>query len=209
MTKHKEREGTASMDSAWEQLAAALNWPASNGVTISAQASPRAPKAKGGVVEAKFQWVGTARDYVVARPFCDNWCFDFLVGRAFNMCGASGMLKKSSTRRARRTHKGHKGKHRSTGIVISHARFYRAQIKAGSTPQGDGFVVPCYRPSTHKPYSPREVDFIVAYIRKTRSWYIVPIRALGKRLTFTVYPRSKGKKGLFEQYKGNWKQFGE
>jgi hypothetical protein len=58
----------------------------------------------------------------------------------------------------------------------------------------------------HVPYSVKDVDFLVAYISSLKVWYVIPIRALGGRLTIKLYPLGsrRDSERHFEKYREAW-----
>jgi hypothetical protein len=59
------------------------------------------------------------------------------------------------------------------------------------------------------PYTSKQIDFLAALIqgkRGSRIWYLIPVRALGGRLTINLDPYGCRKDGeeRFEKYRGAW-----
>jgi hypothetical protein len=74
-------------------------------------------------------------------------------------------------------------------------RLWRVQVKASGASHHKGFAVrACWRTSTrHVPYTREQIDFLAVVIqgervRGRRIWYVIPVRALGGRLTINLYP---------------------
>jgi hypothetical protein len=97
-------------------------------------------------------------------------------------------------------------------VVDASGRFWRVQVKSSAATHYRGFSVrACWRTShRHVPYSPKEVDFLVVFISSERIWYVIPIRALGGRLTIHLYPFGSRKDGAkrFEKYREAWHLLG-
>jgi hypothetical protein len=51
-------------------------------------------------------------------------------------------------------------------------------------------------------YQPDEIDFIAGYVGPVDAWYIIPVRAIGKRYTLLVHPYNGN--GIFEPYRERW-----
>ncbi len=58
-------------------------------------------------------------------------------------------------------------------LVTDHrGRFRRVQVKCTIFHRGNSYK--CHLDSNGSPYSPRDIDFIAAYVIPTDSWYILP-----------------------------------
>jgi len=80
-------------------------------------------------------------------------------------------------------------------ILDATRRLWRVQVKASGASHHKGFAVrACWRTSTrHVPYTREQIDFLAVVIqgervRGRRIWYVIPVRALGGRLTINLYP---------------------
>jgi len=65
------------------------------------------------------------------------------------------------------------------------------------------------------PYTAKQIDFLAAVFSGWRShgqqvWYLIPVRALGGRLTITLYPfgTRHDRHPKFEKYREAWKLLG-
>jgi PD-(D/E)XK endonuclease len=102
-------------------------------------------------------------------------------------------------------------------IVDAPRRLWRVQVKASGAMHHQGFAVRASWRSSEgaMPYTEEQIDFLAVVIesRRTRGrriWYVIPVRALGGRLTINLYPfgcRKDGEK-RFEKYKGAWRLLG-
>ncbi len=95
-------------------------------------------------------------------------------------------------------------------IVDAPRRLWRVQVKASGARHHKGFSVrACWRTTRkHMPYTSKQIDFLAVVIqgKRRRIWYLIPVRALGGRLTINLYPfgcRKDGKE-RFEKYRGAW-----
>jgi hypothetical protein len=102
-------------------------------------------------------------------------------------------------------------------ILDAPRRLWRVQVKASGAVHHQGFAVrACWRSSAgHMPYTKEQIDFMAVVIesRRTRGrriWYVIPVRALGGRLTINLYPFGCRKDGeeRFERYKEAWRLLG-
>jgi hypothetical protein len=99
-------------------------------------------------------------------------------------------------------------------IVDATRRLWRVQVKASEARHHHGFAVrACWRTTgKHMPYTAEQIDFMAVVIQETRMrgrrlWYVIPVEALGGRLTINLYPfgcRKDGEK-RFEEYRGAWR----
>ncbi len=77
---------------------------------------------------------------------------------------------------------------------------YRVQVKSTRfrAARCRGFV--CVTRRGGKPYTPKEVDFIAAYVVPDDAWYIIPISAAGKEVSLN--PRFRRNK--YRRYREAW-----
>src|ERR1700722_12016110 len=99
-------------------------------------------------------------------------------------------------------------------IVDATRRLWRVQVKASGTSHHRGFAVRAGWRSSKKymPYTKDQIDFMAVVIqcartRGKRIWYVIPVRALGGRLTINLYPFGCRKDGeeRFEKYREAWR----
>ncbi len=108
-------------------------------------------------------------------------------------------------------------------IVDSPRRLWRVQVKTSGASHHKGFAVrACWRTSKkHMPYTKEQIDFLavviqgpqfsqrareMGYPQGKRIWYVIPVEALGGRLTINLYPFGCRKDGeeRFEKYRAAW-----
>jgi hypothetical protein len=103
-------------------------------------------------------------------------------------------------------------------ILDSPRRLWRVQVKVSEAPHYKGFAVrACWRTTgKHMPYTPEQIDFLAVVIQGVRMsgkriWYLIPVRALGGRLTINLYPLGCRKDGeeRFEKYREAWGLLGQ
>jgi len=102
-------------------------------------------------------------------------------------------------------------------VVDAPRRLWRVQVKASEAAHHKGFAVrACWRTSgKHLPYTVEQIDFLAVILQGERMcgkwlWYLIPVRALGGRLTINLYPfgcRKDGEK-RFEKYQEAWELLG-
>jgi hypothetical protein len=90
---------------------------------------------------------------------------------------------------------------------------WRVQVKLTRASHHRGFAVrACWR-TTKKamPYTPAQIDFVAVVVLGERArgrqiWYVIPVRALGGRLTIHLYPfgSRRGSEERFEKYREAW-----
>jgi hypothetical protein len=103
-------------------------------------------------------------------------------------------------------------------ILDALRRLWRVQVKASGASHHAGFAVrACWRTTRkHMPYTSKQIDFLAVVIQGERMhgkriWYLIPVRALGGRLTINLYPfgcRKDGEK-RFEKYREAWRLLGK
>jgi hypothetical protein len=79
-------------------------------------------------------------------------------------------------------------------IVDAPERLWRVQVKVSEAAHHRGFAVrACWRTTgKHMPYTSAQIDFMAVVIQgrrlRGRIWYLIPVEALGGRLTINLYP---------------------
>jgi hypothetical protein len=103
-------------------------------------------------------------------------------------------------------------------ILDAPRRLWRVQVKASGASHHRGFAVrACWRTTRkHMPYTSKQIDFLAVVVqgrrmRGRRIWYVIPVRALGGRLTINLYPFGCRKDGeeRFEKYREAWDLLGK
>ncbi len=56
-----------------------------------------------------------------------------------------------------------------------------------------------------QPYNESEVDFFAFYLFRVHTWYIIPLSAIGRRLSVTLYAPYRRHKGIYSQYFEAWR----
>jgi PD-(D/E)XK nuclease superfamily protein len=98
-------------------------------------------------------------------------------------------------------------------IVDAPRRLWRVQVKASGASHHRGFAVRAsWRTSKRAmPYTKEQIDFLAVVVqgervKGKRIWYLIPVEALGGRLTINLYPFGCRKDGeeRFEEFRGAW-----
>ena len=141
----------------------------------------KSSKHRGDISEMQFMIEASNRGFGVAKPIGDNERYDVILDRGLR-------------------------------------RIWRVQVRGSGFVHQNGFSVrtswrTCGKPM---PYTPKQIDFLAAVFSGTRShglqiWYLIPVRALGGRLTITLYPfgTRHDRHPEFEKYREAWKLLGE
>ncbi len=98
--------------------------------------------------------------------------------------------------------------HRYDFLVDSGKRLWRVQVKSSTCTHWRAYTVNAYWKTTrkHLPYRPSKVDFLAVVILGTDIWYLIPVRALARRLMVRVYPFGGDRRGSrrHEKYRDAW-----
>jgi len=78
--------------------------------------------------------------------------------------------------------------------------FCRVQVKSTICKRDNSYV--CTICSNHIPYTPKEIDFIAAYVIPTDTWYIIPIKATNGQTDIVLSPHRKT--GKYAKYQEAW-----
>ena len=76
----------------------------------------------------------------------------------------------------------------------------RVQVKSTQCQRRDGYK--CHVDSNGVLYSPRDIDFIAAYVIPTDTWYILPIKSTKGQSDVLLTPHNTRAK--YEKYKEAW-----
>jgi hypothetical protein len=94
-------------------------------------------------------------------------------------------------------------------IVDNQRTCWRVQVKFTATRGRNGlYQVHSSRSicvSQTKYYPESEIDFMAFYLVRVKTWYIVPIHALRRRLTVTLYAPYCRHRGIYSQYFEAWR----
>jgi hypothetical protein len=92
-------------------------------------------------------------------------------------------------------------------ILDSGSKLWRVQIKSTTTLLNGRYHVNSHRRTNGSvvPYSPAEVDFMVAYIIPEDTWYLIPIQDIRERTSLLFCSRNDPRgPGLYAQYREAW-----
>ncbi len=148
---------------------------------------------QGDFAEMRFLVDATAHGLFLSRPFGNSMPYDFVADNLRRFLRIQ--VKSVSTRRLRTYY-----------LKINSKR--RLKLRAAQDPAagcwikqymiglGHGHRVRAYRPS--------EIDFVAALVIPENTWYIIPVRAIGRRTAIGVFPQIPNSRGMFERYKEAW-----
>jgi hypothetical protein len=105
-------------------------------------------------------------------------------------------------------------------VILDRGRgkIWRVQVRGSGYVHQNGFSVhTCWRSGGKRmPYTTKQIDFLAAVFCGKRNhgqqiWYLIPVRALGKRLDVTLYPfgTRHDRHPPFEKYREAWNLLGE
>lgn len=141
----------------------------------------KSSKHRGDISEMQFMIEASNRGFGVAKPIGDNERYDVILDRG-------------------------------------QRRIWRVQVRGSGFVHQNGFSVrTCWRTrGKPMPYTPKQIDFLAAVFcghrnRGQQIWYLIPVRALGSRLTITLYPfgTMHDRHPEFEKYREAWKLLGQ
>jgi hypothetical protein len=89
-------------------------------------------------------------------------------------------------------------------VVGGKRRWFRVQVKSASRPHCRGWRLMCARSGTRKPYTPRDIDFLAAYVVPERTWYIIPVRAFAPRKAIVLFPHLPPAARRYERFRDAW-----
>ena len=101
--------------------------------------------------------------------------------------------------------------HRYDFMVEGANKLWRIQVKT-STCLRDGKYQLCVQRITHRrvvAYKKSELDFVVAYLMPTNTWYILPISLVAGRRSFLLAPPGFRRKNPLAQYQEAWHLLGK
>jgi hypothetical protein len=91
-------------------------------------------------------------------------------------------------------------------IVLAGEHFWKVQVKSSSAMQYGAYLVNAQRNANGRaiPYTPDEIDFLVAHIVPEDAWLVIPVQAFTPRRSIRVYPKGDGRTGRYEKYREAW-----
>jgi PD-(D/E)XK endonuclease len=93
-------------------------------------------------------------------------------------------------------------------IVDSGNRFWRVQVKSGSSMKRDAYRVAVRhfwreRRVKHS-YTAEQIDILAAYVVPADAWYIIPVSAFTPSQSLLLFPHIPGHGGKYEQFREAW-----
>jgi hypothetical protein len=91
-------------------------------------------------------------------------------------------------------------------IVHSGPHFWKVQVKSSSALQDGTYMVNAIHSTNGRltPYTPDEIDFLVAHIVPEDAWFVIPVQAFTPHKSIYVYPREQARIGPYEKYRDAW-----
>ncbi len=91
-------------------------------------------------------------------------------------------------------------------ILDSGERFWSVQVKSTFTKGVRGFSLSAAWHATYgvRPYSAKDIDFLVAYLEPVNAWYVIPVAAFAPRKRLRFYPDHHNPRARYEQYREAW-----
>lgn len=95
-------------------------------------------------------------------------------------------------------------------IVEAGGRMARVQVKSSYSPDKYGAYTFHAHGSKHTDvYTPRDIDFLAAYIAPDNVWYILPIEVFGGIVSCKLFPWSRRRRSRYEVYREAWSLMSE
>lgn len=90
-------------------------------------------------------------------------------------------------------------------IVETGGRMLRVQVKSAFSGNRWGAYIFHAHGSSHTDvYTPRDIDFLTAYIAPLDTWYILPIGVFENRVSCQLFPSSRRLRSRYEKYREAW-----
>jgi hypothetical protein len=92
-------------------------------------------------------------------------------------------------------------------MVDAGGHIWRVQVKTANLYRNRTFAVRSHWSgySHLVPYTPADIDFLAAFIRRYRIWSLIPARAIKNRFTLNLYPFGARRSAAhFEKYREAW-----
>jgi len=89
-------------------------------------------------------------------------------------------------------------------MVDAGTRIWRVQVKTAAFYRNHAFAVRSHWSGYRHvaPYTPADIDFLAAFIRGLRIWYLIPAKEIRGRLTLNLYPLgARHSAARFEKYR--------
>jgi hypothetical protein len=90
-------------------------------------------------------------------------------------------------------------------VLDSGCRLWRVQVKSSYSKKNSSYFINATRNrAVAEPYTPEEIDFLVAYTTPDIAWYVIPAAALAGHPTICLHPHMKNSVGLYERFREAW-----
>jgi hypothetical protein len=92
-------------------------------------------------------------------------------------------------------------------LVDGRSRVWRVQVRSVGVSREHTFVVKTYWSEYRHftPFTPADIDFLAAFMRGLRIWYLIPVEVIQGRLTLSLYPLGARRSAAeCEKYREAW-----
>jgi PD-(D/E)XK nuclease superfamily protein len=89
-------------------------------------------------------------------------------------------------------------------ILDSGTRLWRVQVKSAYRYSKKGYYRIHTTGELELPYTPEQVDVLVAYISPVRVWYVIPVADIVRAACIDFRPNGRYKRSRFEKYREAW-----
>ncbi len=87
-------------------------------------------------------------------------------------------------------------------VLDTDSRLLRIQVKSTATLRAGRYSVSCFSCDSRRRYTPRQIDFLAAWIVPQNAWYIIPASRLRRRSRIYFYPSTRS--GWSNQFRERW-----
>jgi hypothetical protein len=92
-------------------------------------------------------------------------------------------------------------------ILDSGLSLYRVQVKSVNSiepsERGGAYCIRAVYGNDRKPYSKKDIDFVVCYVIQLNVFYIIPVEKM-RGPALRLYPHRNNPAGFYEEYKEAW-----
>ncbi len=151
------------------------------------------PKQQGEYAEMRFQVAAAEHGLFLSKPYGDSMPYDFIADNL--KCFLKIQVKSVAVR--------HRGQYH-VKVNSQRRRRLSAPRRAVVRFLENRYMISICHKHKYRAYKPPEIDFVAALVIPESVWYIVPVRAVGRRTAISVFPHNPESRGMFESYKEAW-----
>ena len=91
-------------------------------------------------------------------------------------------------------------------VVDTGEKLLRVQVKSASRLSQGAYFISSQRCSNGRaiPYKIGEIDYLAGYVFPEDAWFIIPVEAFVPRKSIHVFPKERGKVGMYAEYREAW-----